>query len=187
MFAAKPVSLLSFYDSYSNLDIIRTIQQNNQFDGNIGAFLLNESNSVSEKLATMNALIGHNKNNNAAETFKMLVSRQYKANYETLDLNILSANELLCLGYLTLIDDQGNPDNALPILEKASVKSQTSKSVQIIYALISAQSLINKGQTCEAWNSFKISTENSALTNDLDGEIAGRIVNEMQVYNEGCN
>lgn len=187
VFAAMPVSLLSFFQSYSNLSVIQEIQLHKQFNGNVAAFLTDGTNPVSQKLAVMNSLINHNLNNNSAETYTMFLGRMHGVDYQKIVLNSLSGEELLCLGYLTLIDHMGDPVDALPILQKAAAKSPQNKSVQFIYALINSQAMINNGKSCEAWKSFQAITGKPGLVNDLDDQIASLMMNEMQSYAEACN
>jgi len=187
VFAAMPVSLFSFFQSYSNLSVIQDIQLHKQFNGNVAAFLTDDANPVSQKLAVMNSLINHNLNNNSAETYKMFIGRIHGVDYQKIDLNTLSGEELLCFGYLTLIDHMGDPVDALPILQKAADRSPQNKSVQFIYALINSQSMINNGKSCEAWKSFQAVAVRTDLINDLDDQISALMTNEMQSFAGACN
>lgn len=187
VFASTPVTLVSFYSDYSNIDEVRIMEENGVLDGRVMPFLLNENNPIDQKAAVINALVNTDQPRRNASTFKQFLARKYKDNFETMDINILNGHELFCLGYLTMIDDMGNPKNALPILELAKSKNQNSRTVAMIYALASAQESINKNIPCEGWNTFENTRSNTTLNNDLGINIISYFQVEMETYKEGCN
>lgn len=84
-------------------------------DGKSAYFLMDENNPIDQKAAIINALIESDKDSENATTFSMFLARKHGANFQDMDLNLLSADELFCMGYLTIMDEDGNPDLALPI------------------------------------------------------------------------
>lgn len=185
IFAAAPVTLVSFYQNFNSLDEVRMMADAGELDGRVMPFLLDENISLDQKAAVINALVTTEKARRNASTFKQFLARKYKDNFETMDINKLNGHELFCLGYLTLIDDMGNPDNALPILNLAMTKNQKSQTVHMIYAIAEAQEFINKGNNCEGWDTFENTRANSALNNDM-GNIVSYFTVAMETYKEGC-
>lgn len=184
--AQSPVTLTSFHNSYSQLEGVQTILEMGALDGKSAYFLMDESNPMDQKAAIINALVDSDKGKENATTFSMFVARKYGVNFQEMDLNILTAGELFCMGYLTIMDEKGNPDLALPIFAKAIEKDSKSYTIQMINALANAQSSINKKDNCAAWKTFSGVSSNTSFTNDLNADIKNALNNSMNPYKEGC-
>ena len=163
------------------------MEESGALDGRVIPFLLNENTPIDQKAAVLNALVNTDQPRRNASTFKQFLARQYKDNFETMDINLLNGHELFCLGYLTLIDDMGMPENALPILELAKTKNQNSKTVSMIYAVASAQASINNNKACEGWKTFQSTQSDTSLNNDIGNNIVTYFQVEMETYKQGCN
>ncbi|MCD4698512.1 MAG: hypothetical protein K8S16_19975 [Bacteroidales bacterium] len=186
IYASSPVTLVSFYQDYSFLEEVRIVEQSGMLDGRVMPFLLNENNPIDQKAAIINALVNTEEARRNASTFSQFVARKYKENFETLDLNKLNGDELFCLGYFTLIDDMGQPENALPILELALSKNKQSRTVNLIYTLAKAQEDINSGDHCKAWQDFNNTYTNLTLNQDIGNNITTYFLVEMENHKEGC-
>lgn len=184
--AAKPVTLTDFHKTYNYLEEVQHVLNNGLIDGRVVAFLTDENNPVDQKAAIINTLVVNNKTKSNALTFKQYVSRKYKENWENLDLSKLNGDELFCLGYMTILDDNGNSTNGLPMLEKALEKKPESYTINLFYALAKAERLIVKGQECDAWKASNDVKTNNSLNNDMDSGIAEVIFRVMESYNKGC-
>jgi hypothetical protein len=185
-YAQSNVTLTSFYNAYSQLENVQTVLQMGVLDGNSAYFLMDENNPIDQKAAVINALIESDKEQENATTFSMFVARKYGVNFQDLDLNLLTGDELFCMGYLTIIDEQGNPNLALPILEKAIEKDSKSYTIQLITALAKAQSSLNQKDNCTAWKTFSTVASSASLTNDLNSAIKNDLNNAMNPFKQGC-
>ncbi len=186
MNAQTPVTLTSFHSNFSQLEEVQTILQMGVLDGKSAYFLMDENNPIDQKAAIINALVDSDRDSDNANTFSMFVARKYGANFQDMDLNLLSAHELFCMGYLTIIDEKGSPELALPIFEIAIQKDAKSYTIQLINALANAQSSINQKDNCTAWNTFSAVATSTSYTNDLDANIKNELNNAMSTYKEGC-
>ncbi|MEZ5082554.1 MAG: hypothetical protein R2750_03775 [Bacteroidales bacterium] len=184
--ASSPITLVSFYLEYANINEVGIMEESGALDGRVMPFLLDENNPIIQKAAVINALVNTDKPRYNASTFKQFIARNYKDNFETMDINKLNGHELFCLGYLTLIDDMGNPDNALPILTLALEKNKNSQTVHMIHSIASAQQFINKGNKCEGWDIFENNRSNTSLNNDMGNNIVSYFQVVMETYKEGC-
>ncbi len=184
--ASQPVILTDFHRSFSYLEEVQHVLDHGAIDGRVIGYLIDQNNPIDEKAGIMNALVVNNKNHSNALTFKQYVARKYKGNWESLNLEKLTADELFCLGYLTILDDKGKVDNGLPILELAAQKNQYSQTIQLFRALAAASVSIAAGNPCEGWEACQAVRKNTALNNDLDAGVSSLLYDIMESYNNGC-
>jgi hypothetical protein len=184
--ASKPVTLTNFHASFGYLDEVRHVLDHGLIDGRIVNFLVDQNNPIDEKAAIINALVDNNKYKSNALTFKQYIARKYKESWESLDLNKLNAEELFCLGYMTIQDENGATTNGLPILEMAEQKNPYSYTISLFRALASAEVSIDAGNDCEGWKECQAVKSNTSLNNDLDSGVANIIFNTIESYNNGC-
>jgi hypothetical protein len=184
--ASKPVTLTDFHAVYSYLDEVGHVLDHGLIDGRIIAFLADQNNPIDEKAAVINALVVKNNTHSNALSFKQYMARKYREKWENLDLNKLNAEELFCLGYMTILDDNGNSSNGLPILEMAEQKNPFSYTISLFRALASAERSIALGNPCEGWKTCNQVKSNTSLRNDLDASISTLIVDVMESYKNDC-
>ena len=97
-----------------------------------------------------------------------------------------NAEELLCLGYLTVLDNYFDPKPALVILEKAKTKNPGSYTINIIYALVQAQIYLDDNKWCKVWKVCDNVRNNSSLIMDLRKKAADTIFEYIDIYKEEC-
>lgn len=185
-FASGPVTLTSYYQSFNYLPEVQFVIEHGVIDGRIISFLVDENKPIDEKAAIINTLVDHNKTSNNALTYKQFIARKYRQDWQAMEYDKLSADDLFCLGYITLLDDKGNPDNALSLLEMAAQKSPNSYTINLFYALAQAQKSISVGDDCTAWKTCNNVKMNTTLNNDLNPGVASLIYGVMESYNQGC-
>jgi hypothetical protein len=186
-YAGSPVTLAPFYSAYSYIDQVQKIKQFGFLEGSVLPFLTDETIPTGQKAAVINALAGNSQTKTGALTYLQFVSRKYKMNFQNPDYSKLNSDELFCLGYLTIIDDQGDPENGISLLEMAKVKNPQSYTIQVILALAQAQSLLNAGDECGAWNAYFKVKNDASLSADLEQEAVMVIENEMVPLKNKCN
>lgn len=184
--AAVPVTMTNFHSVYNYLMEVSHVVENGVIDGRTVSFLVDENNPIDQKAAIINGLVTNNKTKSNALTFKQFVARKYGENWENLDLNKLSGDELFCLGYITIIDGEGNSEDGLTVLNMAVQKSPNSYTINLIHALAVAQSSINNGNDCEGWKTCNSVKTNTTLNNDLNSGISSLIFDVMESYNNNC-
>jgi len=184
--ASNPVTLTDFHNIYNYLDEVQHVIEHGLIDGRVVAFLVDENNPIDQKAAIMNALVLNNKTQSNALTLRQYLARKHNDNWQALDLKNLSGDELFCLGYLTILDEEGNSSNGLPILELATQKNPGSYTINLFYALAMAENSIRLGNACEGWKTCNLVKTNTNLNNDLNAGISNLIFDVMESYNEGC-
>lgn len=184
--AANPVTMTDFHGIFNYLNEVNHVSENGLIDGRVVSFLVNENNPIDQKAAVINALVANNKTKSNALTFRQFVARKYKENWENLDLNKLNGEELFCLGYITIIDEDGNSPEGFSMLEMAAEKVPASMTINLINALAKAQNMIKDGDNCGAWETFNAAKNNTSFNNDLDNGIAGILTSVMESYGSGC-
>lgn len=185
-FAANPVTMTSFHNVFNYLEEVNQVSEHGMIDGRVISFLVDENTPIDQKAAVINVLVDNNKTKSNALTFKQYVARKYSENWENLDINKLNADELFCLGYMTILDAGGNSAEGTAILEKAAQKNPTSLTINLFHALAVAQSSIKSGNACEGWRATNSIKTNTSLNNDLDKGISNKIYDTMESFNKGC-
>ena len=185
-FTSNPVTLTSFYSAFDYLNEVQTVLDRGMIDGRMISYLLDETTPIDEKAGIMNALVEKNTTQTNALTIKQLLARKYGENWQSMDLSKLSGSELFCLGYLSILDEEGNPENGLPILKMATEKNPNSSTINLIYSLALAQEFLNQNKDCEAWKACNIVKTNTSLNGDFDQGAANQVFEVMETYNNGC-
>lgn len=185
-YAGSPLVHTSFYSAYYMNEKVQQAEQLEFLDGGLAAYVADNTVAIGEKLAVINALQWNEKGKNNVETFKMFLGRKYGKGFENLNLDEINGNDLLCLGYMIALDKQRKIAEALPILEKAKAKNVTSYSAQLIFALATAQSLINSSNSCDAWKTCDAVRNNSSLVQDLSPEAVTIIFEQVDTYKDSC-
>ncbi len=187
LMAGSPLSNIKFYMAYQFNEKVQLAEQQGFVDGAIAFYLMDESVTIDQKAAVINALNWDEKGKNNADTYKMFLGRKYGKGYEDLDVTELTGVESFCLGYMLLLDKNRKLEESLPVLEQAQTKSSKSFTVNIIHALASAQNFLNNSDECNAWTVCNNVRSDATLTQDLNGEAMRIIFVEVDNYKNACN
>ncbi len=187
LFAASPLIKASFYKAYQSDEMVQYAEKLVMIDGKVAFYLMDESISLGNKAAVINALQWNEKSKTNLDTYKMFLGRKYGVGYESLDLVKLSGDELLCLGYMMLLDENVNLDDSRGILELAIEINTTSYITNLIYALASAQIHLDDSQDCEAYTVCNSVRTNAAFAKDINDQAIGMIFQEVDAYKSACN
>ena len=95
--------------------------------------------------------------------------------------------ELLCLGYLVVMDENKDISEAIGVLELAIEKNKQSYITNMIYALTSAQIRLNDKQECDAWTLCNSIRTDASFKKDISDQAIGLIYQEVDVYKSACN
>ncbi len=184
--AGSPLIQTSFYSAYYMNEKVQLAEQVEFLDGVLAAYIADKSIPIDQKLAVINTLPWNEKGKNNVTTFKMVLGRKYGKGYDNLTLDELSADELLCLGYMISLDSQSKLADALPYLEKAKNKNPQSYAANLFYSLAIAQDFINKSNLCEAWKICDTIRSNDSLVQDFDIEANAIIFTAVDSYKAEC-
>jgi hypothetical protein len=185
--ATAQITLTTIYDVYNSSEEVQFVLDKGQIDGRIVQFLLDDNQPSDQKAAIMNALTSNNSTQSNALTFKQFVARKYGENWQQLNTSKLTANELFCFGYLTILDEEGTIENGLPLLEEAIAKDPSDYTIQLITALASAQKSVENRNKCEAWLKVESVVNNSSLNKNMNTAMETALLNAVKPFQSACN
>lgn len=185
--ASSPLTKVSFYEAYQFNEMVQYAEKQGMVDGKVAFYLMDENNNLGERAAVINALGWNEQSKANADTYKMFLGRKYGVAYESLELNNLSGDELLCLGYLIVMDENKDISEAIGVLELAIEKNKQSYVTNMIYAITSAQIRLNDNQECDAWTLCNSIRTDASFKKDISDQAIGLIYQEVDVYKSACN
>lgn len=185
LFADSPVTSTPFSDAYMDINMVARAKASGVLDTVTAYFLVSRDKPIDQKMAVINALSWDVNGKHNAVLFKEFLAKKYKVKPEKLKLNTLSGDELLCLGYMTIMDDYFTPEKAVPVIEMARKKLKNNFTAEMIAALVKAQTAM-AGDWCEVWMPVDIVLKTEKLQRDMRLEAVNIIVNYMQVYESSC-
>jgi hypothetical protein len=186
-FAGSPLISTRFYSAFYMNEKVQYAEQLESLDGVIAGYLNEQNTTIDQKIAVINALQWNEKGKNNIETFKMFLGRKYGKSFNQLNLDQLTGDELLCLGYMISLDHQSKLADALPILDKAKAKNSTSYTTQLICSMALAQNYISTSKDCEAWKVCDGVRNNPNLVQDFNSEAIAIIFEQVDTYKDKCN
>lgn len=187
IFAGSPLIKASFYEAYQFNETVQYAETHGVVDGKIAFYLTEENITLGDKTAVINALKWNEKSKANADTYKMFLGRKYGVAYENLELSNLKGDELLCLGYMMLRDENRELSDAIGVLDMAIEKNTQSYITNLIHALAKAQMHLNDGLDCDAWTVCNTVRANSSLSKDINDQAINLIFQEVDAYKSACN
>jgi isocitrate dehydrogenase kinase/phosphatase len=181
VFADSPITSTAFYTVYLDVDMVKKAEAEGVMNLDFAEFLCDPDVPLDHKAALVNALSWNIDGKQNAEIFTYYLALKNKKTVTDLKMEDLSAPELMCLGYLTVLDDYFNPDKALPYLEKAAEKLPKSYTAAIINALARAQKLMDSDWR-EVWKVTEKVFEDKKLKMDMKQKARDIIYDYMVLY-----
>lgn len=185
--AHAQITLTNVYKVYSAVEEVQFVLDKGQIDGRIVQFLLDDNQPSDQKAAVMNALTANNSTQSNALTFKQFVARKYGENWQQMNTSKITANELFCFGYLTILDEEGSVENGLPLMEQAITKDPSDYTIQLFTALASAQESLKNRNECEAWQKVNSIVSDASLSKNMNTAMETAIINAVKPYQSACN
>jgi hypothetical protein len=179
--ADSPLTSTEFYKAYEQLPIIQiAANSNGLLTKELIKYLDNKDNPTDVKIAIINRLGWNIKGKKNAATFIKHLQSKYGFKTTAELKAVLSASDLICIGYLKSMDNYFDTKEALTFATAAQIKEPKSYTINIIQRLIKAQDYVMKSY-CQV---FKIVDEvrtNESITMDFN-KAASDIIFE---YREG--
>ncbi len=179
--ADSPLTSTPFAQAYMDLEIVRKARSQGVMSLEIAQYLSSPSNPVDAKAAVVNALGWDINGKSNAVLYSYYLALSKHRTVEKLPLDWLSGDELLCLGYLTALDDYFHPEKALPIVEKAAGRKSDSLTVRIVLALVRGQCRMSDDWP-GIWKGVAQVLDNDRLKADMRPQAVKIIVDYMKLY-----
>ncbi len=184
--ADSPVTSTVFYNAYMEHEIVGYAEQSGMIDEKIAAYLLDGDNLIDVKAAVINALGWDYYGKHNSDTFMDYLSKAHGTAAGKLTYASLSGSELMCLGYLKIMDNYNTTDTALQILELARQKMSRSFTVNMIWAITDAQQKFD-ADWCGVWTNTAQVLNNTALVRDMKTSAIQSVVDYMILYKGSCS
>ncbi len=176
--ADSPITSTDFHRAYADVAIVSEAAESGEVNQKIADFLADESNPIDIKAAVINALSWGPENKHNAELY---IDYIYDTTFEGLDPDILSGDQLFCIGYMRTLDYYFEANPSADYLKRAEEKLPGSFTAAIIAALADAMSHMDQN----LWDlSIRPILNNSELTMDMRQEAVTIITDYMKLYNE---
>lgn len=173
--ADSPVTSTSFYKAYTDIAIVSKAAEQGVMDEETADYLADPENPIDIKAAVINALSWDFNGKNNTESYINLI---YNKQFDDIDLDSLSGQELFCIGYLKAMDDYFDTAEALAILKKAEAKIMDSMTVSIVRAVVEAQ---NSGNV---WERVETVINDKSLNVDMRLDAINIIIDYMSLYSD---
>lgn len=179
-FADSPVTSTDFHKAYMDIEIVKIAKEKGIVDSEIANYLYSSKNPIDVKAAVINALGWKFEGKNNAENYVKLM---YSKDIDELDINLLSGEEIFCISYMMALDDYFHLDKALPMMDKAYEKNNTSFTIAIVRRILKSQDdMLNKGNWQIVWTNTESVLNSTTLEKDMRQEGIDIIVEYMKLY-----
>lgn len=182
--ADSPVTSTPFSDAYMDIEMVEKASlTNGTISEEICRFLASPENPLEIKAAVINSIYNGPNVWDVRNNTEIFTEYTYQSSSGKIDVNSLSGDELLVIGYLVLLDDYFHPENALPFLESAKKKEPHNFTIAMIHALAHMQS-----DWGSIWKQAKEVVGNPGLKEDrLRDEAVNIILDYLYLYRDPRN
>jgi len=184
-FSQSPLTNICFYKVYSDFGVVEEAEKAGYMNYNIAQELMNPLLSTDVKAAIINALSFEILGTENAQKFVFYMQLKYRFSSIDSFVDQLSADEIFCLAYLTVMDDYFNPQASFKYFEKALSKNPESFTYNLIYSLVKAQDVFIYDR-CKAWKQVELVLNNLNYTGLMLPEAIALITEFMKVYQTDC-
>lgn len=183
--ADSPITSTHFCEVYMDVPMVSKALESGVVDEEIAKFLSSPENPIDIKAAVINAIGWKLDGKNNAELYKEFLRQFHGEKITSSNLDILTDDEIFCLGYLTVMDDYFQPKKAIPILKKAAAKNRKSFTVAIILAITESQKAMSYNW-CTMWLKVDKVLKNKKLNRDMREDAINIILDYMTLYMGYC-
>ncbi|MFH0865418.1 MAG: hypothetical protein V1904_04455 [Bacteroidota bacterium] len=185
LYADSPITSTTFYTFYSDVVVVEKAHQSGTVDDTIADYLLSDTVAIDVKAAIINALSWNFNGKNNASLLTSFIMKKYSYS-NGFDLNVLSAEDIFCLGYLTIMDNYFQTEKPIKILTLASSKDPKSFTIQMILALAIAQHDM-ESDFCAVYKGCVSVKNNMNLKQDMKQNAVDAIFSYINIYKPYCN
>lgn len=183
VYSDSPITSTPFHETFMYDPMIADAHGCGFMSKEYAQYLNNEYNPIEMKAALVNAYGWNIAGKNNANLYTRFI---YNKNWEELNLDDMSASELMVLAYLIVMDDYFKPERAIPVIEKAVSKNKYSYTINVIQALIKAQAVM-ESDFCQVWKIYDEVNSNRNLLPDMTPQAKKIIYDYMVIYKSYCN
>jgi len=184
-YADSPATSTPFSQAYLDCEIVRQAGDQGVLTDDMCRFLTDLNIPIDHKAALINALSWAFEGKDNGERFSRYLFKKYRFQTKKLPLYGLNGSELMCLGYLKLLDDYFHPEPALIILEKAVKIKSSSFTVHIVNAIARGQVAFDS-DWCRIWKYAEAVFGDASLTPDMRPDAIQIIRDYLILYQESC-
>lgn len=183
MFADSPLTSTYFADVYKNEVVVqKALNAQGVLTVEIMDYLANPENPVAVKIAALNAISWQAGVHNYA-LFLSYLKKQYGLQSEISLVNALDGGTLASLAYVKGLSNYFDVDDAIFLAQIARGKSQESFTVNMVFALLIAQNLLDDQ---DMWGSiYEVCNwvvNNQELTQDMHPKAIEQIMEYINLY-----
>ena len=183
MFADSPLTSTYFADVYKNEVVVqKALNAQGVLTVEIMDYLANPENPVAVKIAALNAISWQAGVDNYA-LFLSYLKKQYGLQSEISLVNALDGGTLASLAYVKGLSNYFDVDDAIFLAQIARGKSQESFTVNMVFALLIAQNLLDDQ---DMWGSiYEVCNwvvNNQGLTQDMHPKAIEQIMEYINLY-----
>lgn len=183
-YADSPITSTDFHTVYTN-SIVKRAAELNVVDNDIAEYLSSTNNPIDVKAAVINALSWKFEGKKNTIIYAKFLAKKYNTPASKLDTDMLTADEVFCIGYLSVMDDYFHPERAISILEEAHKRNKKSYTVAMILAITKAQKAMDS-DWCKVWKLTEAVIINQSLDFDMLPEAKKIILDYMLLYKDEC-
>lgn len=183
--ADSPITSTYFAVNYYEYPIVIAAETARSLTREVADYLLNEDNPIDVKAAVINAIGWNYEGNGNAQTFKEMIAKSKGATTQQLNLNDLSAHELMCLGYFIAMDNYFIVEEAINILEMSAAKNENSFTINMILTMVKGQQAMDTN-FCKVWTLTSDLLNDKSLERDIKTAAIQTVVDYMILYKMDC-
>ncbi len=181
--ADSPITSTPFHEAYGDIEMIALAARSGQLDLKMAEWLSSDEVPLDQKAALVNALSWDINGKDNAQRYRGYLALKYGR--DTLDLQLLSAGELMVLGYLSVMDNYREPERGIAYLTAAQGREPRSYTMAIVRGLILAQMQFG-GDWCALWTNVAEVELDRSLIRDLRPQARHIIFDYMHLYRQYC-
>ncbi|THB66365.1 MAG: hypothetical protein D6E12_10680 [Desulfovibrio sp.] len=197
--ADSPLTSTDFYQAYMHIPQVAQAHQLGQLDQGLCDYLHDPANPIDAKAAVINALepaiIGQGLDGtltpNRSATLRGYLAQRYGGAPDNLPYDAISPAELMCLGYLVVMENDYLVDSSLALhqgidlITRAQNNSGGSRTIDVVKSLCLAQSLFRESW-CGVWVVVSEAVKRQGVVEDLDPNALAIILDYIGLYQPDC-
>jgi len=177
--ADSPLTSTPLWKGYRDLPQVTMARDLERLNTSLALYLLSGA-SLDKKIAVINALSWNYEGKQNAMLFREVLGQKYKSQDDKVIEGRMTAEERLCLAYLTAMDDYFHVERALAMARQARKRLSQSFTADVITRLIEAQSRF--AEQDKLWTLVEPAFTNKQFKPDMRPEGRKQIYDYMILY-----